>query len=89
MSRPARRNVWERHLRALYINVPVSADVAASLAMPQCGVEPSIYKDESWVSVVVDDLDTLHFYVGAGLFAPTGMSGWMTKVVIKSGHLDI
>lgn len=39
------------------------------------------FDGKCWISVLIDDLDSLEAYCGGG-FIPTGMSGWMMKVNI-------
>jgi hypothetical protein len=67
-------NVRERHSRALYINIPVNQKSIQHLL---CA--PSVADGVSWVSIVVDDLDTLESYT-LGTFIPTGLQGWMCKL---------
>lgn len=38
------------------------------------------FDDKCWISVLIDDLDSLEAYCGGGMFLPTAMSGWMMKV---------
>lgn len=65
-------NVWEHHARALYINLPLSASTASRIALERStSLQPATYHSQCWLSVVVDDLDSLWAYVG-GLCVPTG-----------------
>jgi hypothetical protein len=73
-------NVWEHHSRALYINVPISAELAARLVAPASGLKVDLYGGSAWLSVMLDDLDSLRAHVAAGLFVPTPLCGWMSKV---------
>ena len=75
-SRPA-PNVREHHARALYVNVPISRRAAEQLTLAPC--EPDEFGGCCWLSVVVDDLDSLEAWL-LGRWWPTGMSGWMCKV---------
>lgn len=88
-TQTATPNVWEHHARALYVNVPVADATASRLAVEwsRC-LQPAKYDGRYWLSVVVDDLDTLWaYFFGGRLCLPTGMSGWMTKVnLLVEGH---
>lgn len=70
-------NVKEHHGRALYINVPIPLEEALKLCLPP--VVPDTFHGSAWLSIVVDDLDSLQARMMGG-WMPTGMSGWMTKV---------
>ena len=68
-----------KHSRALYINIPVKEEDIAEHIISPCVADT--YDEKCWVTVLVDDLDTLEAYC-AGYFVPTAMSGWMVKVNI-------
>ena len=84
---PPSPNVRERHSKAIYINVPVRRADIAHLILPPC--EPDEFDGSCWLSVVVDDLDTLESWV-LGRFVPTGLKGWMCKLnlLVKCPILD-
>ena len=67
-----------RHAGALYVNIPVDKTTVAHLVKPPCVLDE--FNGKCWVSIVVDDLERLEVYCGAGLFVPTPMSGWMMKL---------
>ena len=75
-----RPNVRERHSRALYVNVPIAKDAAAKLLAPssRVRVDARSGSGRAWLSFVIDDLDSLEAWTGAG-FLPTPLSGWMMK----------
>jgi hypothetical protein len=77
-------NVYEIHSCAIYISIPISSSLASSLTASPC--TPSSYNNECYLSIVVDDLDTLKSYVYGSTFMPTNMGGWMTKMnlLVKS-----
>ena len=81
--------VEERHVRALYINVPISVEEAAKLTKAPC--IPDVFEGSAWISICVDDLDVMKPYIGLGLFAPSMLTGWMTKVnlLVKAPAVDI
>ena len=66
-SRPA-PNVREHHARALYVNVPISRRAAEQLTLAPC--EPDEFGGCCWLSVVVDDLDSLEAWL-LGRWWPT------------------
>jgi len=70
--------VRERHVRALYINIPVRPDVLRSMLLPPA--EPDIFNDSAWISVVVDDLFKFEAPVGPAFMAVPFMNSWMMKV---------
>ena len=66
--------VRERHLRALYINVPVDP----SLLQPwvHSPVELDLHAGRAWVSVLMDDLFKLELPIGCNKFMHVpGMNG--------------
>eukprot|EP01043_Picozoa_sp_COSAG02_P050189 COSAG02_NODE_5131_length_4604_cov_6.767592_2_plen_295_part_00 len=76
---PAAAQVRERHLRALYINVPIEPDAMQALLLPPA--VPHIHGGKAWLSIVLDDLFTLESPFGPCCFLPVpGMNGWMMKV---------
>jgi len=76
-SAPAAQ-VRERHLRALYINVPVPvAELQALLTPP---ARPQVHAGSGWISIVVDDLFQLENPVPGGFVTVPGMNGWMMKL---------
>lgn len=77
-SQSHKRNVRERHTRALYINIPISESIKSLLIANSPRVHISITSNQSYLSIVVDDLCELSSWVGVG-FLPTPMSGWMMK----------
>lgn len=71
--------VRERHLRALYINVPVEPDAMQALLLPPA--VPHIHGGKAWLSIVLDDLFKLESPLGPCCFLPVpGMNGWMMKM---------
>ncbi len=73
----AKAVVRERHVRALYVNIPVPvAWLQAQLVSPAV---PDVFDDKAWVSIVVDDLFTLQAPIGGGFLSVGGMNGWMMK----------
>jgi hypothetical protein len=71
--------VRERHLRALYINIPVDPAAMQALLLPPAS--PHIHAGKAWLSIVVDDLFKLESPLGPCCFMPVpGMNGWMMKV---------
>ena len=70
-------NVRERHSKALYVNIPVHKEQIIHLLLPPC--EADEYNGSCWVSIVIDDLDSLENWVYNG-FVGTGLKGWMCKV---------
>lgn len=81
-------NVRERHSKALYVNVPVSMEqVKENLPLlPPC--EADTFNGKCWISIVIDDLDSLESWTGVG-FMPTGMQGWMCKVNLLVKHASL
>jgi hypothetical protein len=77
-SQSHKRNVFERHTRALYVNIPVSESIKSLLVAQSPRVRVSKLSGQSYLSIVVDDLCNLSAWVGVG-FLPTPMSGWMMK----------
>jgi hypothetical protein len=76
--------VRERHVRALYVNVPVPvAWLQAQLVSPAV---PDVFDDKAWVSIVVDDLFKIEAPMGRGFLTMGGMNGWMMKcnALVKS-----
>ncbi len=70
-------NVKEVHGPAIYITVPIPLEVAKKLTSPPC--RPSILDGSAHLSIVVDDLSSLKTYLFKGIYASTGMGGWMCK----------
>lgn len=48
--------------------------------MSPCVVDK--FDDKCWITVLIDDLDSLEAHCAGGVFLPTAMSGWMMKVNI-------
>jgi hypothetical protein len=71
-------NVRERHTRALFINIPISKDIATSLVIDP--IQPDFFRESYWLSIVIDDLDRLEAALGMGVFVSTFMNGWLMKV---------
>ena len=72
-------NVRERHIHAVYINIPLSKFQLESFTLSPC--ECDVFDDSSWISIVIDDLDTLEAHF-AGRFIDVSniMRGWMCKL---------
>jgi hypothetical protein len=82
-------NVRERHSRALYINIPLNKSSVECFTFSPC--ECDEYNRSCWLSIVIDDLDTLEAYFG-GTFVDvsSAMRGWMCKVnLLVKGHAPI
>ena len=82
MGRPAPQaaaQVRERHLRALYINIPIEPAAMQALLLPPAA--PHVHAAKAWLSIVLDDLFKLESPLGPCCFMPVpGMNGWMMKV---------
>lgn len=78
MGNAQRKNVRERHSRALYVNVPLSKRVAEALLAPSPHVKCATYEDEAWLSIVIDHLTYLESWTQLG-YIPMPLSGWMMK----------
>ena len=76
-SAPAAQ-VRERHVRAMYINVPVDPSKLQAILLPPA--VPHLYKGNAWVSVVLDDLFLLETPIASGFMTVPGMNGWMMKI---------
>ena len=70
--------VRERHVRALYVNIPVPQEWLRARLIPPA--VPDVYDGKAWISVVVDDLFWLQAPMGGGFMTVPGMNGWMMKV---------
>jgi hypothetical protein len=73
-------NVRERHSRALYINIPIDKSFVECFTLLPC--ECDTYHNSAWLSIIIDDLDTLESHIGGGIFLNVSnqMRGWMCKV---------
>eukprot|EP00040_Diaphanoeca_grandis_P001509 m.18711 g.18711 ORF g.18711 m.18711 type:complete len:299 (-) comp12170_c0_seq1:133-1029(-) len=71
-------NVKERHLRALYINIPIPVTTLAKLLTAPA--VPDVHNGSAWISICVDDLYYLKLPVLGGWMSVPGMNGWMIKV---------
>ena len=75
----AKNVVRERHVRALYLNIPVPVPWLQSQLTPPA--VPDVFDNKAWVSVVVDDLFRCEGAVGkSGFMVAPGFNGWMVKV---------
>jgi hypothetical protein len=78
-------NVRERHSRALYINLPLNKSFVECFTLSPC--ECDEYNGSCWLSIVIDDLDTLEAYFGGSFVdVSSSMRGWMCKLnlLVKS-----
>ena len=78
---PPPAQVRERHLRALYICVPVEPAALQRILLPPA--RPHVHAGKAWVCAVVDDLFKLEVPLpgSSGSFVPVpGMNGWMMKL---------
>eukprot|EP00948_MAST-09A_sp_MAST-9A-sp1_P000385 g385.t1 len=75
------RNVYERHSNAFYINIPISHKLAKAFTDTSI-LTPSLdSSNQTYLQIVVDDLDILRFYVANYLPpVPTPFTGLMLKV---------
>jgi hypothetical protein len=73
-------NVRERHSRALYINIPIKKSLVECFTLFPC--ECDTFDNSTWLSIVIDDLDSLESHLGGGIFfnVSNQMRGWMCKV---------
>lgn len=70
--------VRERHVRAIYINVPVEPAMLSQLLIPPA--VPDLFGGKAWISVVVDDLFKLQIPVGSSFATVPLLNGWMMKL---------
>lgn len=75
-----KRNVRERHTRALYVNIPISSSFNSSVVAASSRIRISKHPStgQSYLSIVIDDLCDLEAWIGIG-YLTTPMSGWMMK----------
>ena len=79
---PPDPQVRERHVHALYINIPVPPDVLIQHNLVQPPACPSLFHNRAYISIVIDNLYKLETPMGTGFCTVPGMSGWMMKINI-------
>jgi len=70
--------VRERHVRALYVNVPVPEKWLQKQLTPPA--VPDVFGGSAWISIVIDDLSKLQTPMFGRFVTVPGMNGWMMKV---------
>lgn len=74
-------NVRERHIHAIYINIPINKQQLQSFTCLPC--ECDEYNQINYISIILDDLDTLESYFnGIYINLSNYIRGWMCKVNI-------